>query len=344
MADLFVDRLETTNATFERGVARSCTRKCRVGLTTEVTGQEGYLSLTIARTFLRTKGFVEMEPMGESPDILDATSGQEFAPLILVKMDLAMADDKYWVDATLHYAHIADGANQAFVPQVGPTNELIWGKGRTSIVEKTTNFFYPFGDRTKPKTMLEVGHQFAVTDQRMSAVPHDPNYPRYVRQGGEISIPFPQSNYKFEAIVETRYPAALAESLIAKINDRVWMGMPQHTWLITEVTYEVNNPARVQNVTLPTYKMGFEFQYNSDTWNPTIAFKDQETGNTPASAVIGTVADGDGVFRYQLLPKFVPGVGFIGMFPVPAGYWQVPALGRINFDAEFHAIFEASNR
>ncbi len=340
MSDLFIDRMEALNIVSERGVIRSCQRKCRIQLSREPVNDhlnDDHNALILARRFLIEQGFVEMQPMG---NILN--EDEELAPLVLIRTEFAIVEnDKYTVDATLHYNHIIDGANQ-YIGINGPPSGLLWGKGRTSIVEKSTNFFYPEGDRTKPRVLLEVGHQFEITDTRAVAINHDPFHPRFVRQGGEISVPFPQGNYKCEAIVSVPFPHRLARALIASINLVEWMGEDPFTWLISEVTFEVCDPARpVGGFLKPTYKMGFEFQFNSDTWNPTITFKDQETGNPPAKVVKATEPDEFGVVRLQLLP-FNPGGGQIGFDKVPAGYWQVPALKRIDFKQTFSALFEAS--
>lgn len=343
-AKLYQDRMDTVSAHFSRGVARSATRKCRIMMAEETNNNKGVFTLSAAIDVLEARGIIMMQPMGM---ILNAD--ERLAPLVLTDIKPSISEnDRNCVDVILEYHHIIDGANQVIARDGAPLNGLLWGKGRTSIVEKATNFFYPFGDRTKPKVMLEVGHQFGVNDNRMAAVNHDPRFPRAQIQGGEISIPFPQMTYRWEAVVYTLFPARLANSLIARTNISPWMGMPALTWLITEVSWEVNDPSRIGVNPGPTYKMGFEFQYNSDTYDPLITFKDQETGNAPAAAVKADTADQFGVVRYQQIltlvnPEEPIGLGGLGEFAnYPAGYWNVPALQRIDFDATFQAMFEVA--
>lgn len=346
MPEIYIDHLSDLKCTEVRGVIRSLTRKARVLLRGDLTADlRGPNVLAAVLGYLDDVGLSAMSTLG---NVTDANS--PYHALVLVNRSPQIAEnDQNCVDVVLTYEHLIEGHNQT---AIGPPTGLLFGKGKTSIVEKQTNFFYPRGDKTKPKIQLEVGHQFPITDKRAATITDDPRYPRYRIQGGQINIPYPQSNYRFDGIVATAFPALLANRLIAKINDRPWMGMPKHTWLCSEVTWEINDPGIAlfaRPVIKPNYKFGFEFQYNSDTWNPTVAFHDQETGTLPAKVVVATeqgvnaAGQPDGIVRYMLLPRLIPGIGLIGLDKVPAGVWQVPALQEKDFDAAFGALFEGGN-
>lgn len=328
---IHVDRIDNLSADEERGVFRSLTRKVRLVFDALPTDIRNYNILSAALDYLDTLGMTPMSTLGNI-----GNSNKPFSPLVLVKRSPALAENtQNCVDVTLLYTHIMDGHNQF---GRSPTSGVLYAKGKTSIVDKTTNQFYPFGDRTKPPVLLEVGHQFPIGDPRAPSISPDPRYPRFMLQGGEISIPFPQSNISLETIVKTSTPVALAETIIAKINKYAWQGMKPYTWICSEVRYEVNDPS-IEAPDKPNYKMGFEFQYNVDTWNPTIVFHDERSGKPVSGVVKATIIDSNGVLRYQPIPKFVAGI-FFGFDNQPAGMYNVPALEPIDFNSFFNAVFD----
>jgi hypothetical protein len=330
-AGIHIDRIDNLSSEEERGVMRSLTRKVRVVFDSLPDDIRNYNILSAALDHVSAEGMTPMSTLGNIGD-----STKPFSPLVLVKRSTALVENtQNCVDVTLLYAHIIDGHNQY---GISPPSGVLFAKGKTSIVDKTTNQFYPFGDRTKPPVLLEVGHQFPIGDPRAPSISADPRYPRFMLQGGEISTPFPQSNLNLEGIVKTLYPVALANSIIARINKFKWQGMEIGTWICSEVRYEINDPS-IDTPDKPNYKMGFEFQYNVDTWDATIVFNDERSGKPVSGVVKATIADSNGVLRYQPIPKFVAGI-FVGFDNQPAGMWKVPSLERLDFNNFFNAVFD----
>ncbi len=212
---------------------------------------------------------------------------------------------------------------------------FIYGKGRCSIVEKTTNFYIPpnadgtvSDDITKRKQIL-VAHSFPKTDTGIVGQAIDPTLPFTVIQGGEVSVPFPQGNFELQGILYTNNPWSIAWAFIARVNKKVWLQRPPITWICSEVKFEVVDPS------LGEYRFSFEFQYNVDTWNPTVVFNDQRTGRPPASVEAATLPNPmeGGVLNLVQNP-YTEGT------LQPAGYWNVPFLSQVDFSQLFANFFE----
>lgn len=339
MAELYIDRITQLAADEDRGVMRSLTRVARIVFRGENAGDRNPDTLGMALDLLDAQG---MGSMHTFPADLDPKAVQNrYGALVCTKRSPAIAEnDPQCVDVTLKYEHLLDGHNQLLIPT---PSGIAYGKGRTSIVEKSTNFFYPFGivDEAK-KTQIVVAHRFPDWDKRIVAIPYDPNFPRTIIQGGEVSIPFPQSNFHVVGLCRTRNPVLMARSIVATINIDRWMEEDPTKWICSECQWELNDPIDAGDIQ-PQYKVAFEFQFNFDGWDPTIAFHDNDTGRPPANIVAASRADTDlddnGVARYQVdnsLPLGDPGRLF------PAGIWQVPALRRIDFDTFFSALFDGA--
>lgn len=342
MPQVHIDHIETLSVTEDRGVVTGLSRKVRVEFSaTERAAAPGFdiasAALTACDTTTPSLAAMSIISSPVSPP------SDRWGALTLVKRSAGLVDkDPGFVDVTLEYQHLTAGANQEFVPNFGAPSGVIFGKGKTSIVEKTSNFYYPYGVKTNGKTPIVVSHKYPYWDTSVSATSFDPNFPRTVFQGGEISIPFPQSNFGFSAIVTTNNPGAIEDALVAAINLKPWVGRPALTWICSEVTWEINNPMGNSGKPFPfdatDYRMSFEFQYNFDTWNPTVVFNDARTGRPPFDVELATIAN-------PASPLAVPVIDYVQDFTAvgspyrPAGAWEVPALRRIDFDAFFNALF-----
>lgn len=340
------DMVENLSAVEDRGVYRSLVRKARlIYKSADITSwRTNATLLTKALEYLDGyAGFKAMDRLGNIRNFDD-----RFALLTLVRRTPAISqNDPCCVDVVLNYEHIVDGPNQVLLR---PSNGLIFGKGRTSIVEKSTNFFYPYGIRIKTnptdpndtrdnKTAIVVAHTYPTWETGIAASPHNPTYPRTIIQGGEINIPYPQSTYNVQGIFATARPAKLAHFAVASINAKEWQGMPALTWICSEVQWEVNDPSdKVGGIgKSPTYRMQFEFQYNVDTWDPAVVFIDQRTSRPPADvrqAEFEATTGPAGVLRMVQHPT--------NGKEIPAGVWKVPALRRLDIDAFFGALFEGA--
>lgn len=337
MAEPYVDRVDTLSCTEDRGVIRSLTRKVRVIFSAAELAEGGRIDAAVCVGALKVCDTQGLEANSVIGNVRDADD--RYAPLTLVKRTASLVDgEPSVVDVVLQYEHIMDGPNQQLM---APPQGYIYGKGKTSIVQKSTNNYFPYGIRTDPakRTQILVSHQFPDWETGIAAVPFNPNYPRTIFQGGEIDIPYPQSNYGFAGIVRTNAPRKLAGRIIATINEVEWQGDPPLTWICSEIQWEVLDPGEAPADGLTSYKMQFEFQYNVDTWDPTVVFIDQRTGRPPANVLKATDEDDNGVLSLVVDPTKVLGDPTRAR---PAGMWQVPALRRLKFDEFFGALFDGS--
>jgi len=292
-----------------------------------------------------------------------------YANLVLVGRDPRLVEQDKTIDVTLHYEHILDGPNQLLVggnPNNPDLSGVIFGKLRTNIVEKNTNFYYPYGDPTNPRTLIVVGHSFinpmtgGIIDTGIPPIVGTfPNtYPNTVFQGGEVQVPFPQANYKVSGIVFIDDPWFYVITLLAKINSQPFLGYPIGTWLCSEVTFELlnytpGNGSGFNPELFPMYRLDLEWQYNQDTWNPIVAFHDQRTGQPPSQLEGDTLYPNPiarGPESLQPDPDLLANFGIIVLsfvdsivtpgFVQEAGVWQVPSLASVDFAAVFGAAFE----
>jgi hypothetical protein len=299
----------------KNGVIRSMTRKARVLFSQD----------SIVPSFLALSAALDACPASGS-----TLADLGYDALVLTERSPAVAEnDPACVDVTLKYEHILDGPNQSLFNN---PKGIIFGKGRCSITEKTTNFFYPDGDPTAGRVQILVAHTFEKNDRSAVAQFLKTNIPLTGIQSGEVSIPFPQANFHCQGTMFTDNPMGIGQAFIACINDDTWFGYPARTWICSEVQWEVLSPAQ------KLYRFSFEFQYNIDTWDPTVVFNDQRTGRPPAGVLPATLSD-----------PGIPGASFlsyrqnaVSVAPVvqPAGFWQVPALRRVDFNEMFASFFE----
>jgi len=179
----------------------------------------------------------------------------------------------------------------------GIANRNVSGKMRMSVSQKDTNLYRPGG--TGPKELILVSHTYP---------DDDPDYAgRTIVQSGTVNVNIPQSTFTIEGVKETLAPWQMARSLIGSINDRVWMGEGPGTWMCTGVEWEYR---KAQN-----FFMRFEFQHDSDGWNPTAVFIDDRTDRPPVDVV-----DGVGVVTvsYFRPVDYVQELGFYNIGPAQA--------------------------
>ena len=341
MPNVFVDTINELELEEERGVIRSVTRNALVEFgSNEIAAFRANTSiLRLALDALDAQGLIDGSHIGNPLDMANP-----YHALYLTKRSPKLIADTQKVNVKLRYDHVLDGHNQALTDTFAGVNTLapelntVYGKGRCSVVDKTTNFFHPNGDETKPRTPIQVAYTFPPWEKGLPATAHNPDSPMTVRQGGEISIPFPQANFNFQGLVVTGQPYMLARKIIRHINSTKWNGEPPLTWLCTEVSWEFSGHLKRAVIgPLPTYKMSFEFQFNSDTWEPFVIFNDARWGNPPANPEpyeiqIAFEADANGVVRLgrnRYTGELQPGDA-----------WKVPALPRRDFTKFFGAAMD----
>lgn len=360
MAGYLIDSIEDLSMVEDRGAVRSLVRKAKVYLS------EGDLELvgpivdvrdqilgpdrrdpTVLKVALNVLTDAGYGPMSRLVDPEDPTHPYNY--LVLIRRSPKIMDDPRWVEVLLNYEHVIDGPNQLLNPV---PLQNIYARGRCSIVEKPTNFYYPGGDTQMEREQIVTAHTFPKNTTSKAALASDPTKPRTVIAGGEISIPYPQANIRFEGVYTTnntdRTPYDIAKQIIRHVNLLPWNGDKEFTWLCTEVSWELSGympateiaPALLKpladvlpnvNPSFPLYKMSFEFQFNHDTWDPFVVFIDPDTGNPPADIKEGDVVE---IFPNGVQVKNStrhPDTNNI----IPAGAFSVPALPRLDFKQFF---------
>jgi hypothetical protein len=251
-----------------------------------------------------------------------------FSNLVLTNMVPKMAASNNIVDVELTYEHVLDGFNQILV---NPPSGRLFVKGRSSIVDKTTNFFRKEGNPAAPKTQIEVAHTFLETDTEIVAAPFSQALPLTVVQSGEINVPFPSKGFTLQGMIFTDDIIWYAKQLVAHVNAEQLLGEPPLYWLCSEFSWEMHNAFNASwQGNRPAYKVSMEFQYNYDTWDVDVVFNDKRTGMPPANVVRGDTEVGDGILRYT-------GNIHSGQLQ-PAGIWRVPFLPRQNFTLFFGGV------
>lgn len=186
-----------------------------------------------------------------------------------------------------------------------------------------------------PRIQILVGHKYALDDS---------NFPGQIQiQGGEISLPFPQENLRLEGYIYTANPRAIKRAIHRMVNAVQWLeDNDQRCWLCSEVQFDILDPKPVVfpaalGVAQPLYRFEFEFQYDPDTWDQTVTFKDSRTGLPPADVVLGYIPDPNAPDVQDQQEDDITAETF------PAGWWTVPALPQTDFNAFFAAYFDGNN-
>jgi hypothetical protein len=338
MPTAYIDRVDTLEMVERHGTVRSLTRKALIGFGRADLIPADFSVLTAALDALPA-ALTPFRNLSNDPTLFPETT---YSALVLTERSPKLhQNDPAWVEVTLKYEHILDGPNQQlYKPRTG----ILFGKGKCSVVEKTTNFYVPRGVKRnkKNRVMIEVAHTYKSQDSGIVAftanLPNKELFPMTVLQGGEVNVPFPQANFKLQGTMNTDNPWFIGRKFIARINSVRWLGMDVHTWLCSEVTWDALDTVGLGGDT-PAYHFEFEFQYNEDTWDPTVVFLDQRTGRPPADVERGYLnnphlpAGAQEVLSHVQNPISLVGVQ-------PAGMWDVPCLEEINFTEAFNAYFE----
>ena len=147
-----------------------------------------------------------------------------------------------------------------------PRGGAAYGEVRCNIQQKTSNLDIN-GDQ------VTVEHTYPVDD---------PNHPNEtIVQGGEFQYYEPQRTILIRGFKRTRTPWLIANGVTGKVNDRVFAGEAARTWLCTACTWRLKWIGYGAN----QYYMTFEFQFDADTWDPTVTFIDDVTNRPPPNLV-----------------------------------------------------------
>ena len=337
MAQAYIDRVDNLSLVERLGVVRSLTRKARVILNPSE-GKGDYSTLSVA--------------LSVCPAPMSTATALGYESLVLVGREPQVVEnDPTVIDVILRYEHILDGPNQSLIPPAGAVGafsppRVLYGKGRCSITEKTTNFYVPPGLPNIPANRIQIQTAYTYYNLDPNVAGQcvlGPQLPWTIKQGGEITVPFPQGNFQLSGYIKlVGNPYILANQFIAKINQEAWMGQNAFTWICSEVQWDI------MDVKNRLYRFGFEFQYNIDTWNPTVVFIDARFGKPPADvntqkatlvdpATINAKSTGVLSMNTNLF-TVIPAVSAGAI--QPAAVWTVPFLTPVNFDSMFAAVFE----
>lgn len=332
MPQVALDRIDGSSITERYGAIQSLSRRAKVIFSkeeqAELQADDRHLLVVRALDALP-------QPFSFFFDPLNDPLYQKCRHLVLVERSAAPLGDETdnrTVIADLKYEHLLNGPHQNLDPSVDILTQnffCLFGKGRCSVQEKPTNFFYPNGDNTKTRTQILVGHTFPKEHSGIAGQVLDPiNLPRTIIQGGEISIPFPHGSYEITGYKRTNDPWGVCRSIVRHINSDVWLGELPFHWLCNDADFEVAIPANPGQPGI--YKFKFQFEMNFDSWNPTVVFHDQRTGSPPANVVKATTEEViDGILVKNRIAHTETGEY------MPAGHWQVPALPRLDFNTFF---------
>lgn len=156
------------------------------------------------------------------------------------------------------------------------------GEVRCSVQQKRSNLDYDGNQVT-------VSHTYPETDV---------NFPgETIEQGGEFDFYDPQRSFAIHGIKQTNTPWLIANYIVGSVNSVEFSGEPPRYWLCVACNWK---PLAL-NGGYHRYMMRFEFQFDADTWDPTVTFTDGVTGKPPADLVPGT--------GYKVVEK-LPGVDF----------------------------------
>lgn len=105
-----------------------------------------------------------------------------------------------------------------------------------------------------------------------------------IQQGGEVDVFEPQVTIEFDIVREGSTPGSFAKSLAGKVNSVSWQGADPGEWLCMSAAFDP-----VDLIAVPAkYRFRLVFQLRDGGWNPTVAYRDNETGRPPVGLVIGT--------------------------------------------------------
>lgn len=278
----FIDHVDTLECKEVNGVIRSLTRLFRV-LGVQNT------DYTVLWEALNNAGIPTAGQ--KTDDAVTLLENSPFVNLSVVDRSAKIVDkDRGCVDVTVVYQHMLDGPNQS-LNQPANTGGIIFGKVKTSIQQKQTNFTVnPDGSQE----LITVKYTYPKTD---------PNYAgQTITQTGTIEVPLPMKTYSLQGYMLTLDPSGLANQFIASVNADIWNNEAPRTWLCTEASYE--------RMTYGQYLFGFEFQHNPDGWDPTVLFIDDRSNRPPPDLK-------PGVGYYTI--EYLEGVDFNSLFASLSG-------------------------
>lgn len=187
-------------------------------------------------------------------------------PLVVIDREVEMIDkDKAYI--TLSYENAMDTDNvldQFDDPFIG----IMSGEVRCSIQQKSSNL-----DNDGNQVVLS--HTYPADDK---------NFPGQTReQGGEFTYFGAERTFAIQGIKAINFPWTLANAIIGRVNYLPFSGEAARTWMCVGCNWKLEG----NRGGFARYFMRFEFQFNPDTYDPTIVYIDDVTGKAPPGLVPG---------------------------------------------------------
>jgi len=180
--------------------------------------------------------------------------------LEVTKRSVRLLDDVSMCDVEVTYEHLKND-NQSFG---APASGNVVGEIRAIVQQAESN-------TDINGVTVFVQHQF-INDEL--------NKNKLIKQSGKFTFFLPQKTISLRGIKETLFPWIIANQLIGSINSSAWQGGAIHEWMCTSVSWEIHDVSG-------KYRMNFEFQHNSETWNPTVIFIDEKRSRPPVDLIDG---------------------------------------------------------
>ena len=259
MADVHIDHISTLSCQERFGAITRLVRRARVVGLTET-------DFTVLFEALEEAGVPAAGSLLETLAL-----PPPHTPLVLTERNVTLVDnDKGVCDVDLTYESVLNEGQNLNTPIFGgPVSEV------EATVQQTTSNLDVFGD------LIVVRHTYPSTD---------PDYPnQLIEQGGEITYFQPQYTLRLSGIKAMTFPSVLGNSVLGHINsDANWAGGDIHTWLCTAASWKIHDYQQSYAPNAIRWMFKFEFQYNPDTWDPTVGFIDNRTGKPPPNLVQGS--------------------------------------------------------
>lgn len=109
----------------------------------------------------------------------------------------------------------------------------------------------------------------------------------YTPQGADVELSIPQLVLT-ETRKESGTPANTARAFVGRVNQFACFGGAARTWLCTRIEGTTNDRGA-------SYEVTYEFQYNEQTWDATVVFRDPETGRP-----VDEPEEGEGIKTVQV--------------------------------------------
>lgn len=117
----------------------------------------------------------------------------------------------------------------------------------------------------------------------------DANHPgELVVQGGEFSYYDAQRSFAVHGIKYTAAPWLIANAIVARVNSIRFSGEDERTWMCMACNWKPQGVHPEPGGRGFAYYMRMEFQFDKETWDPTVVFIDDVTGKPPKDLVPDT--------------------------------------------------------